>query len=644
MRAKTIGMQFKNPEILYFLFLLIIPVLVHLFQLRRFKKEYFTNVRFLRELSIQTRKSSKLKKYLLLATRLLLLAAIVIAFAQPFFAARQSGASNELFIVLDNSYSMQARGRQGELLRRSVEDLLSSVPEGRTFSLLTNDDAFWDTDIKSIRADLQQLPYSALPFDLESQMARINTRRGPARDIVIITDAAGIPARAVKFVDSTATVRFIVPQAEQKANVSIDSVFIEGATGDFYEIAIKLKASGAGDAVPVALHDRGKLLAKTMAGNIGEGKTIKLTIPKAAFHGYASITDNGMSFDNRYYFSITPPKKTKVISIGESSKAGFMHRIFTTDEFLYANFDVRSLDYNLLPQQDAVVLNELAEIPAALQSTLQAFVEAGGTLIAIPPAQNGSGLNALLEKAGGIALGAASRSPRQVTRIAFSHPLYAQVFEKKIDNFQYPSVSVSYGLSSRSAPALSFEGGEPFLASQTRGLGNIYVFAAPLAREYGNFQLSPLIVPTFYNMARTATKGGLQAMAIGDDNPLVIEAETTGEGVLEVRGQEEKFIPVQQLQGGKAKLNFADNPAQAGNFEVYKDGKSIAGISFNYDRSESFPQPDVSVLSGFETAESAGAVFDGLASARTGTDIWKWFVILALLFAVCEILIQKFVK
>ena len=68
-------MQFKHPEILYFLFLLVIPILVHLFQLRRFKKEYFTNVKLLKELQIQTRKSSKIKKWLLLATRLLLLAA-----------------------------------------------------------------------------------------------------------------------------------------------------------------------------------------------------------------------------------------------------------------------------------------------------------------------------------------------------------------------------------------------------------------------------------------------------------------------------------------------------------------------------------------------------------------------------------------
>jgi hypothetical protein len=80
-------MNFKHPEFLYFLFLLVIPILVHLFQLRRFKKEYFTNVQFLKELSIQTRKSSTIKKWLLLLTRLLLLIFLILAFAQPFFSA-----------------------------------------------------------------------------------------------------------------------------------------------------------------------------------------------------------------------------------------------------------------------------------------------------------------------------------------------------------------------------------------------------------------------------------------------------------------------------------------------------------------------------------------------------------------------------
>ena len=155
-------MHFKHPEILYFLFLLLVPILVHLFQLRRFKTEYFTNVRFLKKLTIESRKSSKIKKRLLLATRLLLLTALILAFAQPYFEAKDhKNANNELYIILDNSFSMQAKGNRGELLKRAVQELLEETPENSTFSLLTNEENFWNTDIKSIQNDLQNLKYSA---------------------------------------------------------------------------------------------------------------------------------------------------------------------------------------------------------------------------------------------------------------------------------------------------------------------------------------------------------------------------------------------------------------------------------------------------------------------------------------------------
>ena len=79
-------MQFKHPELLYALFALLIPIIIHLFQLRKFKKEAFTNVAFLKKVTSQTRKSSQIKKWLTLITRLFLLACLIFAFAQPYFS------------------------------------------------------------------------------------------------------------------------------------------------------------------------------------------------------------------------------------------------------------------------------------------------------------------------------------------------------------------------------------------------------------------------------------------------------------------------------------------------------------------------------------------------------------------------------
>jgi hypothetical protein len=205
-------MQFQHPEILYFLFLLVIPILVHLFQLRKFKTEYFTNVKFLKELVVQTRKSSKIKKYLLLATRLLLLAALILAFAKPFFVAKDhKDAKNELYIVLDNSFSMQAKGQKGELLKRAVQDLLEHTPEGANFSLLTCTDNYWNTDIKSIQKELQNLKYSATPFQLDPILNQIKAHPSPyKKEIVVITDAIGLESKQLKTNASSENFSFMI--------------------------------------------------------------------------------------------------------------------------------------------------------------------------------------------------------------------------------------------------------------------------------------------------------------------------------------------------------------------------------------------------------------------------------------------------
>ena len=99
---------------------------------------------------------------------------IILAFAQPFFEAKDSkNATNEMYIILDNSFSMQAKGKKGELLKRAVQELLENTPETTQFSLLTNTENYWNTDIKSSKAALQNLKYSATPFELSSIMAKI---------------------------------------------------------------------------------------------------------------------------------------------------------------------------------------------------------------------------------------------------------------------------------------------------------------------------------------------------------------------------------------------------------------------------------------------------------------------------------------
>ncbi|PZX94191.1 hypothetical protein DOS84_06080 [Flavobacterium aquariorum] len=642
-------MHFKQPEILYFLFLLIVPVLVHLFQLRRFKKEYFTNVRFLKALSIQTRKSSKIKKWLLLACRMLLLTCIIIAFAQPFFESKDSkNASNEMYIILDNSFSMEAKGKKGELLKRAIQELLEETPENANFSLLTNTDNYWNTDIKTIRGELQNLKYSATPFQLDNIIAKIKAHKSAfKKDIIIITDAVGLNQNQLKNIDTDNVPYFIVPKAEQKNNVAIDSVFIRQTLDDFYELSINTtNYSSDFKPVPVALYNQNKLIAKTIINFKNKNETVTFTIPKQAFHGYVSIEDNDLTYDNKLFFSISKIKKTNIISIGAPEKNNFLSRIYTDDEFNYSSFTLSSLDYNIIDKQDAIVLNELDEIPQALQTTLKVFVNKGGNLIVIP-SETASipNLNALLNQFGSSQFQPLESNEKLITKINFSHPLFAGVFENKINNFQYPKTKKEFTISSTSPAVLTFEDQSPFLIGLKNAVSSVYVFSAPINTSNSNFQQSPLIVPVFYKMALNKLNNGINANTIGKNDSYIVSALLSKDEILTVKNSEEQFIPVQQLLNNKVQLFFNDYPEKAGNYTIYDSKKPIENISFNYPRTESnLDQVNESILSNYKTSDSISTIFDTLQTSRSDNQVWKWFIIFALLFLALEMAIIKFVK
>ncbi|WP_313806373.1 BatA and WFA domain-containing protein [Flavobacterium sp.] len=642
-------MQFKHPEILYFLFLLVIPILVHLFQLRRFKKEYFTNVKLLKELSIQTRKSSTIKKWLLLATRLLLLTCLILAFAQPFFKAKDSESTgNEMVIILDNSFSMQAKGSKGELLKRAVQDLLENTPEKQRFSLVTNTETFWDTDIKSLQKDLQNLQYSSTPFQLDFLLTKIETKKhNIPLDIVVISDVVGVEQKEVQKLAERKSVYSLLPEAENKNNISIDKVSISQQLENFYEIKVDIAVYGKVDTeIPMSVYNGNNLIAKTSVKPDSDKKSITFTLPKKDFHGYVTIEDNSLTYDNHYYFSISKPEKSNVTVIGDAAKNQFLTRIYTADDFNFTNTELNTLNYNSLENQDAVVLNELKDIPQALGTTLKDFYAKGGNIVLIPSSENSvQNLNTFLGNFTGLKANAIQNQEKQITKIAFSHPLYQTVFEKKIDNFQYPKVNSAFTFNGNTAPVLSYADQSFFLGSVTNKIGNFYVFSSPINKTNSNFQNSPLIVPTFYNMAQNNQKTGISAYTIGENENLILDVLLSKDEVVTIANDASDFIPMQQILNNKIKLSFGDYPETSGNYSVLKNKENLKNISFNHARTESdLSQRNDNLFDSFTSADSVSTVFDDIHSARTGNEIWKYFIIATLLFLLLELLIQKFVK
>ena len=641
-------MQFKHPEILYFLFLLVIPILVHLFQLRRFKTVYFTNVKLLKELQTQTRKSSKIKKWLLLVTRLLLLTCLIIAFAQPYFKHQNTTKKgNELIIVLDNSFSMQAKGPKGELLKRSIQELLEELPENQSFSLLTNTELYWDTDIKSIQKELQNLDYSALPFQLDYLLNQVEIKKKLVpKDYIIITDAIQAESKKAIELAQNNSVYFIQPKAENLSNVSIQNVAISQVMDQFYELKINLQSFGSKKReIPLSVSSSEKNLATTLVQIDKPNTEIKLTIPKKDIQATIHIEDQSLAYDNDFYLSISKPEKVALLAIGSLSQNNFLDRIFTAEEFHFKSTELKSLDYNQIENQEAIVLNELDDLPLALGTTLKAFYEKGGTIILIPNKNNNpSTLNNFVANFGSLKYGMLSSTEKQITTINFSHPIYQAVFKNKVTNFQYPKVKSSFGLSGNTA-VLQYEDQSIFIGSSTNQLGNFYAFAAPINKQNSNFQNAPLIVPTLYNMGQNQSKTGINAYTIGENQSLLLETVLTKDEAVTIQNNDYSFIPLQQILNTKCKLTFGDYPEKAGNYEVIKDDEFLKKISFNFARTESdITAINSGIFDTFTKVNNIATVLNDLASERSSSEIWKWFLFGTLLLLCTELLIQKLIK
>jgi hypothetical protein len=638
-------MLFKNPFILYFLSLLIVPILVHLFQFRKFKTEYFSNVAFLKTLQIQTRKSSKIKKWLLLFTRLLLLAALIFAFAMPYFPAKDEALKGqELVVVVDNSFSMQAQGKNGELLKKSLVDLIKNVPESQMFTLLTNENTFENISVNGFRNEIQSIDYTAVGWNLETISNRIKNLKKESIDVLLVTD--GNSWESLKSIE-TLQPTFLIPEKEIDFNISIDSVYIQNTTELFYNLGVDIKKFGTTEnPISVRILSQNKAIANQTFTAKEAKETLTFSIPKNTTQAEILIEDGSMIYDNRWFFSIPKPKKQQVMSIGEAEKGDFLSRIFSNEIFSYQSFTPKNIDYASIEKQDAVILNEINSISVALQNTLKNFVSKGGQLIFIPNEnQDLASVNKWLSSMGAPNFKSDTKDVKKITTIHFNHPVYEGVFEKKITNFQYPTTQAFFSIDKQASNILSYEDDSSFLSATKYQDGLIYLFANPIEKKVSNFQNSPLIVPTFYNLGQRLQQKLKLSYTIGKSESMLVDVAMQNESMMELQNEDLQFIPLQQAVGQQTKVSFFENPTQAGNFDLIANDKKIQPLSFNYSRNESdFIVNKDQFPSEIKTTESIADFFTELQNNRNPNYIWKWLVFLGLLFLMAELFIQKFVK
>ncbi len=649
-------MHFKHPEILYALLLLIIPIIVHLFHLQRFVKVPFTNVQFLKNIEQQTRKSTRLKKWLILITRLLVLTSLIIAFAQPYFSNLSSQIKFNTTVYLDNSFSMQAKGNEGELLRSVSQKIIKeNINTNNTISLITNDAIFKNLTVKSLKSKLISLKYSSNKLDLSTVLLKIKTlnkyRIKNSNKVLLLSDFQSVNYnKKSTFTNVNSPVSLLKLNPIKNINIFIDSIYI--TKNNLKEITIKVEIKSTSNntsAVPISLYNNAKLIGKTTAKfKNSTVSAVEFTIPNSVnFNGKISLVDTSLEFDNDFYFTISKPEKISVLSIGNSSE--FLSKIYTKTEFNFTHVQLHKLNYNNIQKQQLIILNEIDVIPSELIQDLHNFSINGGTLVIIP--SKNSNLNSYNRIFKVLDLGLITKKNEneyKITTINYEHPLIKDVFERKVANFQYPKTITYYKTNLKnSSSVLKLANNDSFISSKKNKKGVIYWVSSPLNSGISNFLQSPLIVPVFYNFAKKNLKINQLYYTIAPENNIDIKTTVGKDAILKISTKTQEFIPLQTISQNKVTLKIQGAHLQSGFYQIKSNNTLLKTVAFNFNREES----DLTYLNlkkltinnkNITIIKSIDDFFNEINNQKQINWLFKLFLAFSMLFLLIEMLILKY--
>ena len=608
----------------------------------------------MKKISQETRKSSKLKKWLILATRLLGLLALLFVFSQPYFSDKNSEEQNHNFIYLDNSLSLNTNGGQGNALKIAAQEIIKSASDLDTYSLFTNDDSFENIDKNELDDRLKNVDFSSKSSDLSEILLRIEgkikNKSNTLYQTILVSDFQKSNNQLFTNVNSSFSGIQLNKRAEN--NISIDSLYITNTSTD--EISITVVIQNQGDAkenVPIALYDGDNLISKRSFSIEQDSESIvEFSFSNTTnFRGNIQVTYNDIFlFDNTFFFSINSLEKTNILSIGKASNP--LSRIFDEESFKFTNSSVQNLNYNNISDQQLIISNQLTDIPNVLQTALIQFLENGGHLVIIPDAKSQiNSYNTFLGKITNGQIQERKSDSLKITEINFDHPLYSNVFSKKVDNFQYPTVTKSYQTSLVGDAIISYENRQAFLQELRTAYSKVYWFSSPLSSEVTNFTNSPLIVPTMYNIGRQSLQVAKPYYTLQKENDIEIAVKAGKDEILSISNGVDSFIPLQQSFSNKVRMTTGDLPRDAGFYQVSLKTDTLQTIAFNLQKEESM----LSFYNLKELQESNDniKIYDSIEELFFEINeknevrwLWKLFLAIAIVSLLLEILILKFFR
>lgn len=673
-------MSFVFPSFLFALSVLAIPLIIHLFNFRRYKKVYFSDIRFLKEVTEETQKTRQLKRWIVFALRCLALIFLVLAFAQPYIpgSAKVKKGRTAVSVFVDNSFSMQSLGSDRPLLesaRKSAIEIANAQSEDALFQLLTEDMEGHQQRLLS-KDEFIQAVETIKPGTASHTLDEIAKRQRDAlfrenfdvRKSYVISDFqkyAGLyPA------DSSWQIYLLPLKSLEQKNVFIDTAWLENPvsfTGQSNRFYVRVQNASdkelSGGRMELQLNGQVKGITElNIPANGYSLDTLNLSFTQAGWNqAIFSLNDHPITFDDKYYTAFHVYNSIQALVIEQSEQSRYFKALFSSAPFFrYQQVPVGQLDYSQIKTQQLIILDNLDKISGGLSAELQSWVDAGGNLVVFPSAKADlKSYNDWFKSAEIQAFTGIDEEEREVNVLNLQENIFRDVFDRVPKNISLPKTHFSYrttgNISRTEERILGFKDGGSFLSKYTAGKGRIYVFTSPLDGAVTDLPMHAIFVPMIFKMAVIGNAQLEIAHTLGSETRIRLNASDAGpDKVYVLKDKNAEWIPDQQTDRNGISLILRGQVQEAGIFEVQRkdaaEDNNLVALNFNRQESaltfyaekeleDSYKGTGVQILQGGE-----GLVSAAVQQLEGGIALWKLCVIFVLIFLAAEILVIRLMK
>lgn len=684
-------MHFVYPQFLWALLLLAIPIIIHLYNFRKYKTLYFSSLKFLKKVELENQATKNIKQWIILASRLLCLLFAILAFAQPYLPVNQKlreGGNPLLSIYLDNSFSMGQKGTEGELLsegRETAKRLILDASNDTRFVIVTNEmSGIEQRVISKVEAldYLDKIELSPLVRKMgdvmDWQRSYIEQYSNDKEKIstvqyVILSDfqknSFNIKALKEDKKGFYYPIQFI---AQNNSNLCVDSVWFTEPNikiGQNNELNVRVRNYGETDWTNAELNIKASSINRDVFVDVPAGQSATSTInfmenkskgKQDQFRSAsASIRDKQVYFDDEFYFTYAPKELAKVLVIDGQDAVPNVRAVYSLDPF-YSTQTVSENGVTLdqLKDVDLVVLNGLNDIPSGLVQQLKDFKNNQGSLLIFPGSNiNMSSMNKALSAFGLANIRSSMTDGLKIKDVAYSDPFFKPVFDKKPSQLNLPSVEKMYNIAAN-AQCISLvrvQNGQAIFVRTTDS--KAFLFGSSLRKSYSSFISNALFSTICLRVGELSNKQRPYFLTIGEDSKYPLFTSINSEKPVHLKNQNIDFIPIKERIGNLDYLSIRGNEAsellKAGIFDIL--GESNMGkLALNYNRLESdiAPMNIDKVVAQLKdkglTNISPGTIKNGQSLAKLDLqkpfEYWRWAIVLSLLFLVLELVIIRWWK